>query len=180
MKSVTFTLSTWIFIGIATVIQGCSRVSISPDDSQLESELDSFIGEWHQHAAASEHAKYIGAMAEEGIYIGTDATEYWTTLEFSKWSKPYFEKGQGWKLQSLKRNIYIGDNGQIAWFDELLDTGMGLCRGSGILQKTNGQWKICHYVLSSTIPNELTKEVMQLKGKKDSLLMKKIRNSTVR
>jgi hypothetical protein len=31
---------------------------------------------------------------------------------------------------------------QTAWFDELLDTQMKICRGSGILVKENKQWKI--------------------------------------
>jgi len=180
MKSFILTLSTWTFIGIAVFNQGCSRMAPSPDDRKLKAALNSFIGDWHKHAAESEHAKYIGAMAEGGIYIGTDATEYWTTGEFSKWSKPYFEKGKGWNLQSVKRNIYIGDDGQTAWFDELLDTNMGLCRGSGVLQKSEGHWKICHYVLSPTVPNELTKIVKALKGRQDSLLMKNLSDLSAR
>lgn len=177
MKPFINALAPWIFIGIAAFTQGCARVSTSPDDSQLTSVLNSFINEWHQDAAASDHAKYIGAMAEGGIYTGTDATEYWTTREFSKWSRPYFEKGRAWNLKPIQRHIYIGHDGLTAWFDELLDTSMGLCRGSGVLQKKGDKWEIFHYVLSPTIPNELTNEVKQLKSQQDSLLIEKIRNS---
>jgi hypothetical protein len=36
-----------------------------------------------------------------------------------------------------------------AWFDELLNTQMKICRGSGVLVKKIGQeWKIKQYVLS--------------------------------
>lgn len=175
MKSFIFTLSTWIFIGFAVFTQGCSRITSSPDDNKLTAEVNRFISEWHQYAAASDHAKYIGAMAEGGIYLGTDATEYWTTDEFSKWSEPYFDKKKGWNLVSLKRNIYFAADRNTAWFDELLDTGMGLCRGSGVLQKINGEWKIFQYVLSPTIPNNLTKQVRDLKAGNDSLIIQSLR-----
>lgn len=119
-------------------------------------------------------------MAGDGIYIGTDATEYWTTSAFSDWSKPYFDQKKGWNLVSLNRHIYLGKNNETAWFDELLDTGMGLCRGSGVLQKHEGEWKICHYVLSPTVPNDLTNKVKYLKNKEDSLLISKLRATSVK
>lgn len=140
-------------------------------DALLTEVIDSLITNWHHMAATSEHDAYIGLMSEDGVYLGTDATEYWTTRQFSQWSKPYFDQKKGWNLESIQRHIYLGKHRETAWFDELLDTGMGLCRGSGVLQKVNGQWKICQYVLSQTIPNELTKQVKELKKKNDSLLI---------
>jgi hypothetical protein len=32
---------------------------------------------------------------------------------------------------------------------------MKICRGSGVLVKIDGKWKIKHYVLSMTIPNKM-------------------------
>ncbi|HET8855530.1 MAG TPA: nuclear transport factor 2 family protein [Salinimicrobium sp.] len=58
---------------------------------------------------------------------------------------------------------HFSESGKIAWFDELLDSSMGVIRGSGIAVLENGEWKIQHYVLSYTIPNELAKEVTELK-----------------
>lgn len=159
-----------VMIGAFFMFQGCGRnEEPALNDKNLIAELNVFISNWHQYAAESDHAKYIGAMAENGIYIGTDAKEYWTTKEFSKWSKPYFDQKKGWNLVKLNRNIYLGDSKQIAWFDELLTTGMGLCRGSGILQKKNGEWQLCHYVLSPTVPNDLINQVKSLKASEDSL-----------
>ncbi|MBT8294049.1 MAG: nuclear transport factor 2 family protein, partial [Eudoraea sp.] len=68
-------------------------------------------------------------------------------------------------------------SGNFAWFDELLDTRMEICRGSGVLSKENGKWRIKHYVLSITIPNEDVDQVSALKKEKDSLFMlnKKLR-----
>ena len=40
---------------------------------------------------------------------------------------------------------------------------MELCRGSGTLVKTKNGWKIAHYVLSMTVPNEVASEVIKTK-----------------
>jgi hypothetical protein len=52
----------------------------------------------------------------------------------------------------LERHIILIN--QRKWFDELLNTQMKICRGSGVLVKIDGKWKIKHYVLSMTIPNK--------------------------
>jgi hypothetical protein len=40
---------------------------------------------------------------------------------------------------------------------------MGICRGSGVLKRTKDGWKIEHYVLSISIPNENVSEIVNLK-----------------
>ena len=47
---------------------------------------------------------------------------------------------------------------------------MQLCRGSGVAVKTPEGWKIAHYVLSLTVPNETIQEAIALKQEKDSLM----------
>ena len=56
----------------------------------------------------------------------------------------------------------------MAWFDEELDTpNLGPARGSGVLLRQNGIWKIAQYNLSIPIPNTLASEVVKLvAGKK--------------
>lgn len=63
----------------------------------------------------------------------------------------------------------------MAWFDELLDTSFKICRGSGVLEKINGKWKIKHYVLSMTVPNETSKEVIAIKDSIESSLIRKLK-----
>ena len=48
------------------------------------------------------------------------------------------------------------DDGAVAWFDELLShEKLGTCRGSGVLVREEGGWKVAQYNLSVPIPNEL-------------------------
>ena len=54
---------------------------------------------------------------------------------------------------------------------------MKLCRGSGVLQKVDGTWKIAHYVLSIAVPNENVSELIALKKASDSLLTEKLKRT---
>ncbi|MDY8137103.1 nuclear transport factor 2 family protein [Aquimarina sp. 2201CG5-10] len=139
------------------------------------SEINSTLEKWHKAASDADFESYFGLMTSNSIFIGTDPTENWNYDAFKAFAKPYFDKGKAWSFTTLERNIFNKKNTNLAWFDELLDTQMGICRGSGILEKTKEGWKIRHYVLSIAIPNENVKEVTSLKSTFDSTLMKKLR-----
>lgn len=136
--------------------------------------INEVLDAWHKAAAAADFNAYFSKMTDDAIFIGTDATENWKNKDFKAFSKPYFDKGKAWSFTALERNVFISEYGDIAWFDELLDTQMELCRGSGVLKKENDTWKISHYVLSIAIPNDNVKEVVKLKQLNDSLVKSKL------
>lgn len=127
------------------------------------------------YASNADFKNYFGLFAPESQYIGTDATEVWTKQEFSEWAKPFFDKKTTWNFKSLKRNIFFSKDGNYAWFDEILDTQMKICRGSGVLEKIGGKWKIKQYVLSVTVPNEVIDEVTKLKAPIEDALIQKLK-----
>ncbi len=137
-------------------------------------EINKVLEDWHAAAAQANFEEYFGLMSGDGIFIGTDATENWQNKEFREFAKPYFDKGKAWSFTTLERNIYTSENGKTAWFDELLNTQMGICRGSGVLEKIQNTWKIKHYVLSIAIPNENVDEITQIKKEFDSTLISKL------
>ena len=139
----------------------------------VKRQINKTIGNWHKAAASANFEDYFGLMTKDAIFIGTDATENWTLPKFKKFAKPYFEAGKAWSFSTLERNLYVHENTRVAWFDELLDTQMGICRGSGVLMKENGHWKINHYVLSIAIPNENVEEVTELKKQFDEKMIAK-------
>ncbi len=148
--------------------------SITADDKK---KINLLIDGWHKAAADANFNDYFKRMSSDAVFIGTDPTENWQLEGFKAFCKPYFDKGKAWNFRSLDRHVYFSQDHSIAWFDELLDTQMKICRGSGVLKKENGEWKIAHYVLSMTIPNTDTKEVTALKANEenhiiDSLLKK--------
>lgn len=149
-------------IVILFIISSCS----STKNLSLETEtalINLTVDNWHKDAAETNFDAYFNTMANESVFIGTDATENWNKKEFMEFSKPFFDKGKAWSFTSMERNIYFSENGKTAWFDELLNTQMKICRGSGVLIKENNQWKIKHYVLSMTIPNDNSSEVIKIK-----------------
>jgi len=132
------------------------------------------IDTWHKAAADVKFEDYFNLIAEDGIFIGTDATENWTKKDFKIWAKPFFDKGTTWNFTALERHIFFDKSGKIAWFDELLNTQMKICRGSGVLVKVGKEWKIQHYVLSMTIPNDEVDAVTKIKAPIEDVLIAKL------
>lgn len=137
-----------------------TKDTIVSDESKINMLLDS----WHKAAADAKYDSYFEKMTDDAIFIGTDATENWRKPAFQVFAKPYFDKGKAWSFTALERHIYFDKTKEMAWFDELLNTQMKICRGSGVLVKIGGEWKIKHYVLSMTIPNDDVNAVIKIKA----------------
>ena len=142
---------------------------------QAKNDISKIIDAWHQAAGEANFEDYFSLMSEDAVFIGTDATENWQLEEFKAYAKPHFDKGRAWDFTSVERNIYIANKKGIAWFDELLDTHMGICRGSGVMQYIDGDWKISHYVLSIEIPNNNVAEITRIKKDFDTKMLQKLK-----
>ena len=140
----------------------------------VEEDVQQLLNQWHKDVAKFEYETYFDKMSKDAVFVGTDASEVWTKKEFKEFSKPYFDKKETWNFKPLTRNVYFHKNRKTAWFDEVLDTWMGVCRGSGVLIYDGENWKIQHYVLSVAIPNESIKEVVIAKKERDSLYIKSL------
>ena len=77
--------------------------------------------------------------------------------------KPYFDKGKAWRFEPLSRDWEIKKRAKVIWFDETLDTWMDTCRGSGILVKRKGKWKLIYYNLTVLIENEKIQKFIELR-----------------
>lgn len=142
------------------------------DENKERLVIDSMLNDFNTAAANADFESYFGYFTEDAVFMGTDATEYWKKGAFQTWAKPYFDQKKTWSFRSVQRNIYFGKQPDIAWFDELLDTQMKICRGSGVVVKQDNQWKIQQYVLSMTIPNAMVDEVVSKKSLiEDSILI---------
>lgn len=145
-------------------------IAMANDRIQISAVLDSF----NTAAAKADIDRYFSYFAENAVFIGTDATENWDKASYMKWAKPHFDKGKTWNFKSVERHIYLDKSGNTAWFDELLDTQMKICRGSGVLTREGTEWKIQQYVLSMTIPNSEVDIVVKIKNGVESEIIKKL------
>ena len=167
----------YLFIFIV-VLFACENKKSNAENANVAAEkeaVNTLIDAWHKSASEASFDSYFTSMAKASVFIGTDASENWSKKDFKEFSKPFFDRGEAWDFKSLERNVYIAADAKTAWFDELLDTWMGVCRGSGVLVKTEDGWKIEHYVLSVTIPNENIDAVIEIKKEKDSVILTKLR-----
>ena len=125
--------------------------------------VNSILNGFHKAASNADEEQYFGYLADNAVFLGTDAGERWTKKEFRHYAKSRFSKGQGWTYIPQKRHIMFSQDFLHAWFDEkLFNRKYGELRGSGVLQKINGIWKIVHYNMVFTIPNQVTKEVVRI------------------
>ena len=162
------------YIFLLLVLSACgSKKSVALTEDQ---KIEKFLNDWHKAAATANFNNYFDALADDAIFICTDATEYWNKTQFEAYAKPHFDKGKAWSFTTLDRNLHYSDDKKMIWFDELLDTQMKICRGSGVLIKTDKGWKIKHYVLSMTVPNENVDAVVKIKTPLEDQLIRLLKN----
>jgi ketosteroid isomerase-like protein len=146
-------------LGILLLFLGLVLTTAKPAD---EAAVAGVLDDWHAAAVAADETRYFGHFAPDAVFLGTDATERWNVEEFRRYAHPYFAKGKAWSFKAVERHVSFSPDRSVAWFDELLDTpNLGPARGSGVLLRVGGAWKIAHYDLSVPIPNALMKEIKQ-------------------
>lgn len=124
--------------------------------------IDSLASRWHRAAAQADSAAYFGAMTDDAYYLGTDPGEHWTKAEFTEFAAQYFRRESAWDFAAAERHVFHDEDAPLAYWDEVLDTWMGKCRGTGVVERAgDGTWRIKHYTLSMLVPNERTRDVMR-------------------
>ena len=132
-------------------------------DTTSEQAVNAVLDDFHQAASVADGPRYFGHFAPNGIFLGTDLKERWNVEEFKAYAQPHFSKGKGWTYTPVSRHVYISDDGQTAWFDEVLrNKHYGLTRGSGVLVNEGGEWKVAQYHLTLPVPNELIDRVVKM------------------
>tara|TARA_Y200000002_G_scaffold344613_1_gene317934 strand:- start:3890 stop:4348 length:459 start_codon:yes stop_codon:yes gene_type:complete len=129
-----------------------------PQISWAQEDLDLLLNGLHLDAHTGNFESYFDRYSTDAVFLGTDKTERWTIEEFKAFAKPAFSDGHGWTYAVIERN-WEGD-GNLRWFDEiLLNEKLGHCRGTGVVELVNGEWKISHYALTMLVPNSIAAEV---------------------
>ncbi len=125
--------------------------------------INNLLDNWHLAASNANGAEYFNDLDKDATYLGTDPSEHWDKQAFYQFAKPFFDKGSAWDFKAQDREVNFSEDGNIAWFNEVLDTWMGPCRGSGILSRNeNGVWKIKQYNLAVLVPNDKIQDYIRL------------------
>lgn len=141
--------------------------TVALGDHHEEQAIGELIDNFHAAAAAADMERYLGYMTDDGVFMGTDEWERWPKHpDFADYVAGRFAGGTGWTYRSVDREIMLADSGDIAWFDEVIFSETnGRFRGTGVVVKSEGEWKIAHYAMSFLIFNENWPEVVELTKK---------------
>ncbi len=153
------------------LVEKCVRISLlmlltitalqaqDQDREAVTSTLDAL----HLYAHEADGKKYFSLYTDDAVFMGTDATERWPIPEFKIYANARFNSGKGWTYTPTSRHIYFNENRDTAWFDEtVVNAKYGECRGTGVLEKIGGVWKISHYNLTVPVPNDLLVAVVEM------------------
>lgn len=113
----------------------------------------------HAAAARGDGEAYFGLFSDDATFLGTDRRERWSFEEFRDLYEPYMDAGRGWTYHVRDRDLRV--EGDWAWFDETLwHDEFRHCRGSGVLTRLDGAWKIRQYNLTFPVPNEASRRMI--------------------
>jgi ketosteroid isomerase-like protein len=146
----------------AATSQAATAISADERIAAVE-RIGELLDAWHAAAARADFEGYFGRMTEDAVFLGTDASERWDRHAFEAYAKPHFHDGKAWSFRATRRSVMIVRDGSLAWFDEDLATpNLGPARGSGVVRRVADRWRIAHYNLTITVPNERFGEVKAL------------------
>lgn len=126
--------------------------------------IGSVLDDFHDAAASGDKDRYLGHLTDDAVFMGTDEWERWPkNPDFTEYVGRRFQNGSGWNYVPEDRVVQIAASSDVAWFDEVVVSATnGRFRGTGVLRKEGGQWKIAHYAMSFLIFNENWEEVIEL------------------
>jgi ketosteroid isomerase-like protein len=140
----------------AILVMLLPAASLAENEREIARTLDTF----HEAAATADLDSYLGTVTEDVVFLGTDGDERWQGQAFRDFVEGNFSAGRGWVYKPVARSVQINAGGTAAWFDESLENAsLGRCRGSGVLVKTSGGWRIAQYNLSVPVPNAMVEQV---------------------
>lgn len=132
-------------------------------DSETHVAINQTLDELHEAASKADEARYFRQFSDDSVFLGTDATERWTKEQFRAYAHPIFSQGKGWTYTMRSRNVYLARDRRTAWFDEVThNEKLGECRGTGVLVKEGGRWRITQYNLTIPVPNALAEDLVKM------------------
>ena len=147
----------WVLCCLAGIGSLPASAEATKNPIRAQTAVGLVLDDFHAAAAEADAERYLGHFAANGVFMGTDDWERWPLPAFREYVEKRFADG-GWAYEPRSRNIRI--DGDHAWFDEIVESSRwGRFRGTGVLQRIDGDWKIAHYALSFLIPNEIWEPV---------------------
>ena len=154
MRLTTLTLIIVCGLFCSFVLRQASAASAAPEADDRAA-IERLLDEFHAAAAAGDRDRYLGLFAPDAVFLGTDDWERWPLDDFRSYVEQRFSGGRGWVYRARDRHVMFGPQGDTAWFDEIaVSPRWGRFRGTGVVQRIDGHWRVAHYSLTLLVPNE--------------------------
>jgi ketosteroid isomerase-like protein len=145
-----------------TSLAALSLAGRAPHAGVVE-EIEAVLTDFHAAAAEGDAERYFAYLSPDSVFFGTDAAERWPYDEYVALLQPLFEQGVKIVNEPVEQNVFVADDGDMAWFDETLEKPKyGEMRATGVLRHTDEGWKIVQFHLTFPIPNEIVPDVVKL------------------
>jgi hypothetical protein len=157
MKVFRVSLAVLAFVSALT---GCQAPAAESAAAQRDARrlIDGVLDALHERASAADGDGYFALYRQGAVFLGTDRDEYWPLPDFERYARKRFDAGQGWTYDSTERIVHLFEN--TAWFEERLQHARyGETRGTGVLVREQGVWRIAQYNLALPIPNAIFDQV---------------------
>ncbi len=150
-----------VLVLVVAALAACRSPESEDSARDARQEVAQALDAFHLAASRADGAAYFALLAPDAVFLGTDASERWTAEEFQSFAQPHFAAGRGWTYVATERHVELAPDRTTAWFDERLENAKyGKCRGTGVLRRVGGAWRIAQYNLTVPVPNELLGEVV--------------------
>jgi SnoaL-like protein len=124
--------------------------------------VDAVLDAFHAAAATADEERYAATMTNDVVFLGTAPGERWEGAVWRAFVHSFFSRGKGWRYEPSDRTVVVAEDGQIAWFDETVENPhYGVCRGSGVLRREDGEWRVAQYNLTIPVPDDLVPELVK-------------------
>lgn len=152
----------------------CHAQTNKDNEDDAKKAIVELLSRYRSALANSDAEEFFGCFAENSITFWTDEAERFTLPQLKAVLKPYFDQGETLKRKVRDRNVYLGPNQQIGWFEEKTKRDGVPMRTTGVVQKTEKGWKIVQSNTAFALPNEIYPQIVKLvgdtsEGKKDNL-----------
>lgn len=147
-----------VTVVFTVVASGCALRASEGSEARDRQAVAAVLDQLHRRAAAADAAGYFALYRSGSVFLGTDRDEYWPLADFERYARERFDAGQGWTYVPTERFVHL--YGDTAWFEERLKHARyGETRGTGVLVREAGTWRIAQYNLTLPIPNAIFDDV---------------------
>ncbi len=146
-----------VLLLLAALLPGLAQTATAEEPRQA---VAAVLNTLHQKASEADYDGYFALFSEHAVFLGTDREEYWPIDTFKAYTRERFATGAGWTYHPIERFVHV--NGDTAWFEERLHHARyGETRGTGVLVRKHGAWRVAQYNLTLPIPNDLFVDVAE-------------------